>query len=57
MIDFSTFHLDSYTKILKSIQGYTDNNLRFPKAGELVEKALAECSNDYSNVLIFLALI
>lgn len=46
MIDFSTFRLDSYTNILKSIQGYTDNNLRFPKAGELVEKALAECSND-----------
>tara|TARA_Y100000022_G_scaffold169768_1_gene155444 strand:+ start:626 stop:1150 length:525 start_codon:yes stop_codon:yes gene_type:complete len=45
MIDFSTFHLDRYTKVLESIQGYTDNNLRYPKAGELVEKALAEYSN------------
>ena len=45
MIDFSTFHLDRYTKVLESIRGYTDNNLRYPKAGELVEKALAEYSN------------
>tara|TARA_B100000925_G_C21946041_1_gene446837 strand:+ start:516 stop:1040 length:525 start_codon:yes stop_codon:yes gene_type:complete len=45
MIDFSTFHLDRYTKVLESIQGYLDNNLRYPKGGELVEKALAEYSN------------
>ena len=45
MIDFSTFELDRFSKLLMSIRGYTDNNLRYPKAGELVEKALAEYSN------------
>lgn len=45
MIDFTTFQLDRLSKVLRSISGYTDNNLRYPKAGELVEKALAEYSN------------
>jgi len=45
MIDFNTFQLDRLSKLLETIHGYTDNNLRFPKAGELVEKALAEYSN------------
>ena len=45
MIDFKTFQLDRLSKLLYTIRGYTDNNLRFPKAGELVEKALAEYSN------------
>jgi len=45
MIDFNTFQLDRFSKLLETIHGYTDNNLRYPKAGELVEKALAEYSN------------
>tara|TARA_B100000700_G_scaffold281605_1_gene332464 strand:+ start:782 stop:1300 length:519 start_codon:yes stop_codon:yes gene_type:complete len=45
VIDFSTFQLDRLSKLLYAIRGYTDNNLRFPKAGEMVEKALAEYSN------------
>ena len=45
MIDFNTFQLERFSKLLETIHGYTDNNLRFPKAGELVEKALAEYSN------------
>ena len=45
MIDFNTFQLDRLSKLLETIQDYTDNNLRYPKAGELVEKALAEYSN------------
>ena len=45
MINFNTFQLDRLSKLLETIHGYTDNNLRFPKAGELVEKALAEYSN------------
>ena len=44
MIDFKTFQLDRLSKLLYAIRGYTDNNLRFPKAGEMVEKALAEYS-------------
>jgi hypothetical protein len=39
MIDFKTFELDRLSKLLWSLKGYTDNNLRFPKAGELVEIA------------------
>ena len=45
MIDFNTFQLDRFSKLLETIHGYADNNLRYPKAGELVEKALAEYSN------------
>jgi len=45
MIDFSTFQLDRLSKLLETIHGYTDNNLRYPKAGELVEKALDVYSN------------
>ena len=39
MIDFSTFELDRLSKLLWSLKDYTSNNLRFPKAGELVEIA------------------
>lgn len=45
MIDFNTFQLDRLSQLLETIHDYTDNNLRYPKAGELVEKALAEYSN------------
>ena len=45
MIDFSTFQLGRLSKLLETIHGYTDNNLRYPKAGELVEKALDVYSN------------
>ena len=45
MIDFNTFQLDRFSKLLETIKDYTDNNLRYPKAGELVEKALDEYSN------------
>jgi len=45
MINFKTFQLDRLSKLLETIHGYTDNNLRYPKAGELVEKAYAEYSN------------
>lgn len=39
MIDFNTFELDRLSKLLWSLKDYTSNNLRFPKAGELVEIA------------------
>jgi hypothetical protein len=39
MIDFNTFELDRLSKMLWSLRDYTSNNLRFPKAGELVEIA------------------
>ena len=45
MINFNSFELERFSKLLMSIKGYTDNNLRYSKAGELVEKALAEYSN------------
>tara|TARA_R100001460_G_scaffold105443_1_gene152045 strand:+ start:847 stop:1359 length:513 start_codon:yes stop_codon:yes gene_type:complete len=40
MIDFTTFELDRFSKLIWSLKDYTTNNLRFPKAGELVEIAL-----------------
>ena len=39
MIDFNTFELKRLSKLLYSLKDYTSNNLRFPKAGELVEIA------------------
>lgn len=39
MLDFKTFELNRLIKLLWSLKGYTDNNLRYPKAGELVEIA------------------
>ena len=45
MIDFKSFDLDRFSKLLRTIGGYTQNNLRYPKAGELVEKALDVYSN------------
>lgn len=39
MIDFTTFELDRLSQLLWSLRDYTSNNLRFPKAGELVEIA------------------
>lgn len=47
MIDFNNFETDRFSKLLKSLRGYTDNNLRYPKVGELVEKALDEYSNGF----------
>jgi hypothetical protein len=37
MIDFNTFELNCLSKLLWSLKGYTVDNLRYPKAGELVE--------------------
>jgi len=45
MIDFTIFQLDRFSNFLNTLKDYTKDNLRFPKAGELVEKALAEYSN------------
>ena len=45
MIDFDTFELDRLSKLLYSLKDYTKNNLRFPKAGELVEIAYDVYSN------------
>ena len=39
MIDFNTFELDRFSKLIWSLKDYTNNNLRYPKAGELVEIA------------------
>ena len=39
MIDFNKFELNRLSKLLWSLKDYTSNNLRFPKAGELVEIA------------------
>jgi len=39
MINFNTFELVRLSKLLGSLKNYTSNNLRFPKAGELVEIA------------------
>lgn len=39
MIDFNIFELDRLSQLLWSLRDYTTNNLRFPKAGELVEIA------------------
>ena len=39
MIDFNTFELNRLSKLMYSLKDYTSNNLRFPKAGELVEIA------------------
>ena len=41
MFDFNySFDLDRFSKLLGTIGGYTEDNLRFSKVGELVEKAL-----------------
>lgn len=39
MIDFNTIELNRLSKLMWSLKDYTSNNLRFPKAGELVEIA------------------
>ena len=39
MIDFNKFELNRLSSLLWSLKGYLHNNLRFPKAGELVEIA------------------
>jgi hypothetical protein len=39
MINFNTFELNRLSKLLYSLKDYTNNNLRYPKAGELVEIA------------------
>ena len=45
MINFKKLELNRLLRLFKSIGGYTDNNLRYPKAGELVEKGYSEYSN------------
>ena len=47
MIDFSQFDTNRFSKLLLSLKNYTDNNLRYPKVGELVEKALESYSNGF----------
>lgn len=44
MIDFNTFELNAFSELLWSLKDYTNNNLRYPKAGELVEIAYDVCS-------------
>ena len=39
MVNFTNFELHRLSKLLWSLRDYTTNNLRFPKAGELVEIA------------------
>ena len=39
MLDFTTFDLNSLSSLMSTIKGYTQNNLRYPKAGELIEVA------------------
>ena len=39
MLNFKTFELDCLAHLIPSLVEYTDNNLRFPKAGELIEIA------------------
>jgi len=46
MINFNNFELNKFSKFLETISDYTNDKLRYPKAGELVEKALAEFSNN-----------
>lgn len=45
MINFNTFNLDALAKTMYSLQQYTKDNLRYPKAGELIEIAYDVCSN------------
>jgi hypothetical protein len=45
MINFSTFNLDALAKTMYSLREYTQDNLRYPKAGELIEIAYDVCSN------------
>ena len=37
MLNFKTFELDCLAHLIPNLVEYTDNNLRFPKAGELIE--------------------
>ena len=39
MLDFTTFDLNALSSLMSTIKGYTQNNLRYPKAGELIEVA------------------
>jgi len=42
---FKKFQSDRMLRLLTTLQGYRTDNLRYPKAGELVEMAIAEFSN------------
>ena len=42
---FDKFQSDRMLNLLKTLKSYRTDNLRFPKAGELVEMAIAEFSN------------
>jgi len=39
MLDFTTFDLIALSSLMSTIKEYTQNNLRYPKAGELIEIA------------------
>ena len=45
MLNFKTFELNCLAHLIPNLVEYTDNNLRFPKAGELIEKAYEVYSN------------
>ena len=45
MLNFKTFELDCLAHLIPNLVEYTDNNLRFPKAGELIEIAYEVYSN------------
>ena len=45
MLNFKTFELNCLAHLIPNLVEYTDNNLRFPKAGEMIEIAYEEFSN------------
>ena len=45
MLNFKTFELDCLSQLVPKLVKYTDDNLRFPKAGELIERAYEVYSN------------
>ena len=45
MLNFKTFELNCLAHLIPNLVEYTDNNLRFPKAGEMIEKAYEVYSN------------
>ena len=45
MLNFKTFELNCLAHLIPNLVEYTDNNLRFHKAGEMIEKAYEFYSN------------
>jgi|TARA_Y100000310_G_scaffold329789_1_gene400285 hypothetical protein len=45
MLNFKTFELDCLSQFVPNLVEYTDNNLRYPKVGELIEMAYEIYSN------------